>query len=342
MTYIPKSDAAKEIHQVYGDLSTAQHQWNTYAEKLGQAYTIAYREHEKPLKDISEKLRASSEAMYFVLSLFCVGLGGGLAGGLMAPWVNKAGDAIGKAIMRTTISEATQSTVGGVTQKIIDATKNGSPYTPVVKEPLEYSQHMKGQIGECFSIIRDEVENEVIEADKQGAPRNYGIYMRQKLVAMPLVGDHPKSKDLPDVATAARQAELGMWIAWANVRDIDYWNRAIKSIENYGKSKWLGPSGKDMSYLSDAERLSSIVSRLYTLGEHSRVVIPHPQKPHWREVKYGTPVYKSPLLHIPKLAMLGKQLGGTFYSKLDDVVRSPVNARGELSKLLSLPPIYKR
>lgn len=147
---------------------------------------------------------------------------------------------------------------------------------------------------------------------------------------------------MPDVAKAALQAELGMWIAWANVRDIDYWTRAIKSIENYGKSKWIGPSGKDMRYLGDAERLQPIKSRLATLGEDSRVAMSHPYKPHWREVKYGTPRYAPALLHIPKLAMLGKQLGGTFYSKLDDVVRSPVGARKELSNLLSLPPVYKR
>ncbi|GEM_PF-7069137 len=254
--------------------------------------------------------------------------------------LDKAGEKVADAVVKktmtvfsTTMSEATQSVTGEVIQKGIDVIKpsSGSPYTPASTEPLEYHQLMKGELGECFSIIRGEVEKEVKEAEQKGALHHYGEWKRKQFLAIPIVADYPRTNDIPDVDKAALQAELGMWIAWANVRDIDYWNRAKKAVEtasSFGMS--MRDYQKGIEYIGGYMTLEPIRERLSVLGINSRVTIP-----------FRTVISKQSL-HIPMLAKLGKQLGGTFYNKLEDVVRSPLGARGELSKLISLPPIYKR
>jgi hypothetical protein len=339
MTYIPKGIAAREIHQVFGDLSTAQHQWNTYAEKLGEAYTAAYLDHGKALGDAAEKLRASSEAMYFVLSLYCVAFAGGLAGGLMAPWVGKAGEHTAGAILRTTISEGTQSVTGGVTQRVIDATKlsGGSAFSPASTNPLLYYQHMKGEIGEFFSIIRDKVEYEVKWADDPLKPLasgmselGWGEWRREIFMAMPIIKDYPRTKDMPDIKEAARQAELGMWIAWANIRDIDYWKTRMDALSD---GLELGHS-KEGLYAQEARQLSSILDRLAALGESHRASLTFTKGMGGR--------LRETVLNIPKLAQLGKQIGGNFFGKIDEMIISPMIARTKLPSLIQLPPIYKR
>jgi hypothetical protein len=340
MTYIPKGVAAREIHEVFGDLSTAQHQWNTYAERLGQAYTQAYLEHERALGNAAEKLKASSEAMYFVLSLYCVAFAGGLAGGLMAPWVGKAGENTASVILRTTISETAQSMTGGVLQRGIDATKSsgGSAFSPASTNPLLYYQKMKDEIGTCFSIIRDKLEDTVKLADDPSKPLppgmdelGWGKRVREIFSAIPIIKDYPRTNNLPNVKEAERQAELGMWIAWANIRDISYWNTRMDALSD--GLEW--GHRKEGLYAQEARQLSSVLDRLAILGEGPRASLTFTKGMGGR--------LKETILNIPKLAMLGKHLGGTFFGKIDELVRNPLFARAAtLPNLTLLPPIYKR
>lgn len=337
MTYQPKGVAAKEIHKVFGELSTAQLQWETYATRLGIAYKNAYKEHEKALGEAAEKLRASSEAMYFVLSLYCVGFAGGLAGGLMAPWVSKAGENTASAILRTTISESTQSITGGVVQRGVEATKSsgGSAFTPATMDPLDYHLYMKDQIGTFFSVIRDKVEYDVKYADDPLAnyPRGYelewGEHRREIFMAMPIIKDYPRTDDMPDIKEAQRQAELGMWIAWANVRDIDYWTTRVDALSDglgYGNRK-------EGLYAQEFRQLSSIFDRMVVLRVSHQASL--------KFDKLGGYATET-VLNIPKLAQLGKLLGGSFFGKIDELVRAPTYARAMLPSLIQIPPIYKR
>lgn len=366
MTYIPKGEAAKEIHEVYGDLNTAQHQWNTYATILGSGYTAAYQNHENVLNRMKEHKRASSEAMYFMLSLLTAGFAGGLVGGLMAPWVKAAGEGTAKAVFREVARETTKefnkktwATGAYVAAGLLD--KN--PYSPAVTSPLLYWQDMLSEIGIFFAAIREQIEREEREADadfsNSGAPHNYGKWRREVWSGVPIISEYPRQKDMPDKKKVEREAEIAMWIAWAGVRDVDYWSsRTIGLEDGETNSNW------EQQAFERHYDLQPVVERLYDLDVAQLVTrkvydkysgIRPPKNRIMRNIAnvasdvvgrrriYRTGwLREQDILIIPKLQMLGQRLGGTFFSKVADVVKSSESARKELSKLLPIPPIYKR
>ena len=340
MTYQPKSDGAKEIEKLMRHLDTAHLQWNTYATQLGRGYTAAYKTHEKVLKEMEEHKRASSDAQYFLLSLLCVGFAGGLVGGLLAPWVEKAGENIAKQIIRTAMSETTQSVVGielqtGLdTHKEIQLKSSGGTYSPKATDPLLYHQTIHGEVGMFFSTLRDEVENQMRWQDSPVRDSNFSTGKAdsnqvrgwgERFLQIPILRDYPRTADMPNETVVERQAEIGMWIAWANVRAIDYWTKAIKAVSD-------GVQGNaEYKYLVDFQSLFPVQRRLMKLGVDKQVTF---------DTRYGSKSWT--IMDINKLRSLGHHLGGPFFSKVADVVKSSASARAELSNLVSIKPIYKR
>ena len=101
-----------------------------------------------------------------------------------------------------------------------------------MKSPLLYEQDMQGEIGLCFSALRNEVENlvkQLYEDPWVGVANPNSII--DKVLQAPIIKDTPTHNDMPDEKKIYRQAELGMWIAWANVRDIDYWETRTKDAK---------------------------------------------------------------------------------------------------------------
>ena len=112
MPYLAKTAAAKEVDNVLSEKLNSSHlQWTTYATQLGRCYTRAYEEHEKTLTDVGEKYRLAAESAYWVLSLFCVAFAGGIAGGLMAPWVNGVGKVIATNTFKSTINHFAKTAI---------------------------------------------------------------------------------------------------------------------------------------------------------------------------------------------------------------------------------------
>ena len=322
MVYQPKTGASKEINKLMADLSTAQFQWNTYATQLGRGYTAAYQEHEDAIKKINEQYRLAAEAAYWVLSLLCVSAAGGVAGGLMAPWATRAG----LVAARTTVSETIQSMTGQIAQKGLDATKPAEAgFKPVVKSPLLYFQDMLGEIGICFSALRDELEAWMKSVDEDTWPANPSDGINKFLQA-PIIKDYPRTKDMPNEKKLAREAEIGMWIAWANVRDIDYWKTRIDTVSD----KWAGRRTKGL-HMDDLRKLQPVVDRLRTL-EAAALGTRTVEKP----MVVGS--MKETFLDITRLR-LPVPGGGDFLAKVADVVKIP---RKVLPELAQLPPSYKR
>jgi hypothetical protein len=99
MVYLPKTEAGKKLHELMDELNTAQNQWNTYATQLGRGYKTAYELHQKAIGKINDNLKLKAEQAYWLLSLLCVAFAGGVAGGLMAPWVTKAGQVTSQLVL---------------------------------------------------------------------------------------------------------------------------------------------------------------------------------------------------------------------------------------------------
>jgi hypothetical protein len=343
VTYFPKSGPAKEIGKLMGELNTAQLQWNTYATQLGRGYTMAYEEHEKAIREINESYRLAAESAYWVLSLLCVSHAGALVGGLMAPYVNNAGKVTaifvkGQTKLRTTMSETAQTMTQGVVQKGLDKTKPGEPgFKPAVKSPLLYFQDMLGELGICFSLLRAEVEEWMQDTDavvndptpvNVAVARGYGTI--KDFLETPLLKDYPKG-EMPDQNKIAREAELGMWIAWANVRDIDYWKNRVDTV-----STTSSPRRKWGIAIDELRKLQPVANRLAALGATSLGT-----KTVDRPMLVGN--IKETIVDIPRLRIAGSLLSvvpgsAMFLGKVADVVKNP---QAVLAGLEGLPPRQK-
>jgi len=334
MVYLPTTNAGKTINEVMEALNTAQHQWNTYATQLGRGYTTAYGNHKDAIDKVSENLRLKAEHAYWVLSLLCVAFAGGLAGGLMAPWVAKAGTEFAKIMVRNKVSSVTANAVQGLVQKGTDIVKpTTAPFKPAVKDPLAYWQDMFGELGICFSDLRDEVEADMRKVDQTNssadATKAVNSYMDN-----PLLKNCPMSKNMPNVDLVAREAEVGIWIAWAAGRDIDYWKKAVAGLT-------IGTfSAAD--YYDDAVQFEPVVNRLSIISQPAyeagtmvgRVYGPPP----------GHNLLPKTLINIPGLAEAGHvipSLSGAnlFLRRVKDVVKLPQHV---LPQLDQTSPVYKK
>lgn len=324
-----ESDASKELSRLDTDLNTAQLQWETYATGLGSGYTKAYVRHKETLDGILEMRRAGAEAMYFVLSALTAGFAGGLAGGLIAPWFKDAAASTAKAVMKETARGITVEWAkrgwGEMPRTLHKALSNQPPqdmFHPAVKEPLEYYQDMTYEIGLCFAALRYEVNEIKTWADDNQQPVGVGVLIRDGFKAQPLLKDQPTILDMPYKEDVARDAETGMWIAWANVRDIEYWNRRMKY------------AGFSLSSLRELQELNPIVNRLKRLGWAPFAT---------RLVQHGSSVDNkytlSTVLDIQGLKLLGSLLGGVFFGRVAAAVTFPDRV---LPQMYSLKPVYKR
>lgn len=348
MTYIPKFEAAKTIDEVHRYINTAQLQWNTYATILGRGYTEAYQKHKATLNDMKEKEQSDKEFAYFLLSTLCVGFAGGLAGGLMAPWIRDAATVevgVFREIIRETTKTGLKKGYEEMARDFIDSASQKGVYSPAGKDPLIYQDDLIIELGLFFSLIRDEVEKDVIEADKEtgfsntGPPLEWGIKRRDAWINIPNIRDHPQKGQFPDKDYVARIAEISLWIAWANNYNLSDYRRISKGLED-------GVTNSNYESLSAkiASKLEPVVYRLIELGvAHHVTTVVKDKIDGWHPSYHGLDGYKRVLfLNIPKLQTLGQKLGGYFFNNIDKVVNSSSLANTTLSSLASVPPIFKR
>jgi hypothetical protein len=151
----------------------------------------------------------------------------------------------------------------------------------------------------------------------------------------PLLKNTPDSKDMPSLDLVAREAEVGIWIAWAAGRDLDYWKKAVASLTTGGPF-----SAAD--YYDDAVQFEPVVNRLSIISYAAhragtmvgRVYGPPP----------GHNLAPKTLINIPGLAEAGYVLpslsgANLFLRRVKDVVQFPQRV---LPQLDQTSPVYKQ
>jgi len=267
-----ESEASRELRLFESDLNTSQLQWETFIASLGSAYNDAYTHHTQTLDRMKEKKRAEAEAMYWVLSVVSIGFSGGFAGGLMAPWIanagKKAASSVAKAALegfKDTVKEATKQTVKDMLVNAdarLKVIASSDVYRPASKNPFTYHIDMKVEFGLAFSALRDTTEGLRKELDAIGAPKAVGTMLRAILSAHTLIKDFPRTKDMPDRPSVSRACEMGMWIAWANVRDMQYWNQRVKSVVAVDYNDVTIEGLQDMRYLIELWENDPVLKRI--------------------------------------------------------------------------------
>lgn len=332
-----ESEARKVFSKIDGELNTAQHQWNTYAKGLGLAYAYAYKNHKDTLDHMDRKRTLELELTYALFSGFIVGAAGGFVGQLMAPWVEMAGKRGGneyiRAVVRGALQEEAERAIM-LPQKWVEmnTVPAAGPFKPSVDDPYTSETRMTYEIGICFSNVRDYVRQFKTWADEKKLSASAGETMFRLFRSQPLISDQPTTGDMPDIPQRQREAEIGMWIAWANALDLKWWYF-------YADRGTDGKPDIDMwgHIRSALSQYDPVLSQLNKLLVGNIVTIY--SDPYYSYPYRSGSMKKKAVLNVPILRVLGEVLGGGFHSKVAEIVRNPKKA---LPEMASLPPIYKQ
>jgi hypothetical protein len=337
LNYVPKTEAGRVAASAESAVNSAHLQWLTFAGYVSKGYTIAYNEHTGALGKIQQILKERNDFNHFLLSLLCVSVGGGIIGGVMAPWIAKAGSDVLKNAFRTGVSGAKGSGGQMIVQRSVDAVKadGTAAFQPIAIDPFSKYLDLTNGIGLLFSMIRDVLKTGARITDEGNMPTSYGELARDYVLEMPLIAKAPGTNDFPDPKAVARQAELGMWIAWAHKRDIGYWTTRVKAVTDGSYTR-----GVDEYYRSELLELAPIADRLSELGVTQAL----------STVNFGVSGINNPsarnshgqvFVDIPKLKQLWAMKGGTFYENLHAML-NPTTAINALERLIKVPPAYAR
>jgi hypothetical protein len=335
-----ESNAARALAEIEKDLNRAQGLWRIYATVLSLGYYDAYREHNRVLNQMKEAKLASYARLHFVISVLTVGFAGGVAGGLMAPWIQNAG----RNTARRLIAESIRGMGLDVAKKLgrlpADYASAFSDdqrlFLPEVIEPFPFNLKLNLELDLCFQELRDLVDVFYREANRHNWPTSVGELMYRALAAVPLVRDRPEVSDMPKQHDVAREAELGMWIAWATAQDSEYWNKRMRAVID-----GVHPNMNAPVPFIDYENQGAALGQLLELNPVAeRFAQLWPAIPVTFKVRhtlsYGV-VHVDRVLNVNQLRTMRPH--GTSMSNLVQVLRFPKN---ELTRLESLPPRYKR
>jgi hypothetical protein len=340
MAYEPKTPAAKDLHTIMTALSGAQHDWETYAMKLGRAYGNAFDKHEEGLKNVAEKYRLGAESAYWVLALLCVAVTGGVVGGMLAPWVAGAGTTAATMFKRTLVSEASQAITAGVVGQAMQQSPNNEPFKPQAKRPDRYRDDMLIELGECYFQLRQELDKmmQAVDGATEAQQKAVGkdVASKKNTILSSILATSPKN--LPDEAKAERIAEIGMWLSWASVREHDYWKTRYEKLDKLDR----GPvSRSPHPYLIEVDKLRPIMPRLEALGLTYAI----------RTIKIGAfnnshqfYQYDWKIVDLNKLKLAGTTVKvadglSVFVNKVAEVIKAPFTV---LPELQVLPPLWAR
>jgi hypothetical protein len=251
---------------------------------IAGGYNAAYGWHEKTLKKMQEARKEAArkaglpiDILTFVLSIVAVGIGGGMVGGLIAPWAEqtgKTGIRLAKRVFRNSVKEVggqIGEAIANAGIKVIDAAKEepGDPYAPRVPEKIAVDQDIRQRIGSVFTPIREAVNAMIAAANETRANGAAGqAILNNFRLNCPLMTDQPGPDDIESSQEIAwRAAELAMWVAWANERDWVWWNDQFN---------WLVTNQVTTDRFTEAKghvlELAPIRDRMRILGKEASIV----------------------------------------------------------------------
>jgi hypothetical protein len=251
MSFMAESEASPLLHDLQSELTGAKTQWEYLEDRVANGYKDGYKLHKGALDEMRHTKQASREALMFVLSVLSVGFAGGVIGSLFAPWARAAQNSTAVFAIRTGVQDATKRLTQESLKKVIpdkpkDPGGNGTPYVPVSPEAFDHYLDTKEELDGCFAIMNDYVQRLIDQSNVERWSRDVGqafLDSFRKNCALLRDKPHP-NKDLPARDAVAKAAELAMWVAWANERDMPWWNVRYNVLE-------AGP--EPMGYSDDAK-----------------------------------------------------------------------------------------
>ena len=269
------SETVGQLSLLKAEFASAKSRWEYLCDRIMNGYKDAYNEHANALKQFRQireyHEKQDAAAMMFIYSVVSVAFAGGLAGGLLAPWVKQAASktfaeanqftlaamkanipgAIRAGVQDTAKALAKEAT--GAALKHIEGASKISPtaYEPVTPETFDLYLEKKEQLDGCFARFDELIDQLQGRAGAENWPIETAWALFNGFRAYcPLLRDKPDPDHLPDRTLIAKTAELCMWVQWTEQRDWPWWNEQYAIIDRGLPSESLGDrlmSGREIT-----------------------------------------------------------------------------------------------
>jgi hypothetical protein len=280
-----ESPASSLLHDLIAELLSAKSAWEQLGVRVAKGYTTAYGFHVRTLTEMKKSdTEASSDALMFVFSAVCVGLAGGVVGGVMGPWIKKTAEStahfIYKEAVRSILQQGAKDLAKAGDERLkklrIDEGSN-DPYETKSPKEIAVDQDIRDRIASAFGPVLEALDAMIDEANKVQADAATGQEVLNSFrLTCPLMTDKPAQDDIPPESVVARAAELAMWVAWANERDWEWWtpiyqrlDAATKKIGTDQREK--GGSSGVVNEIAAAAKMDPVGQRMLVLGKLGEV-----------------------------------------------------------------------
>lgn len=133
-------------------------------------------------------------------------------------------------------------------------------FKPATTDPHQFDLNQRHEVDLCVSQLKEYVKRFQIAADHFQWGRDAGKAFVELMIAEEFIQKQPVKKEIEDAAGIKKQmqAEVGMWIAWARTRKLDYWKTRLLAVRQIDR-------GADYLDYGELRRLDPIVERLKKL-----------------------------------------------------------------------------
>jgi hypothetical protein len=280
-----ESPASRGLHDLITELLSAKSAWEQLGVRVAKGYTTAYGFHVKTLKKMERSnTEASSDALMFVFSAVCVGLAGGIVGGIMGPWIKKTAEStahfIYKEAVRSILQQGAKDLAKAGDEKLkklkIDEGSD-DPYETKSPKEVAVDQDIRDRIDSAFGPVLEALDAMIDEANKLQSDAATGqAVLNSFRLTCPLMTDKPEQKDIPPEHDVARALELAMWVAWANERDWGWWTPRYQRLDAAAQKIGTDEREKDgasgvVNDIADAAKMDPLGERMVILGKWAEV-----------------------------------------------------------------------
>lgn len=232
--------------------------------------------------------------------------------------VNKATE-----VGQTTILEGTKEVgVKGVEKLELDKFLAPAPpkpeggdaaFQPPETDPHKFDLLKRIEIGICASVLKENVRRFQFLTDEGRFPAKGAVQFRESLIQGSFLNEQPGTHQIEWAKSenAKKQAEIAMWIAWAQVRDIDYWKIRLKGIQHIDR-------GIDYNDFAEIKKYDPVFDRLIYCGVGHMVNMSYTVAKDWARMAQG---YQGQVLNIPALKQLGNRQPVRWLKRVDNIVR---------------------
>jgi len=220
------TDTQGYINYINGVLWSTSQAWQSYVDAAADSYGDAWHQQEAVLRKVKQNVEARKKeeeaALMFAFNLITVGVGGPLAGRLVAKGVShiakeETQEFVRKAIEKVTdpVKEKLKSLEEDVAKKLCASSED--PFTPPSVTPDRYGWQLK--------LVVDHRLKMLAELQKQALQPSMPIESVRALAEAICCSEFVEAApDEVDQETLTIKTLLGLWLAWGWCRDQSYWN----------------------------------------------------------------------------------------------------------------------